>query len=145
MALDPHFAESIRQVEVCFGFMSFLCDPDEITKTLGVVPDEVRRQGDLQQTATGRTIAVPFNSWSIASTVDSKDVNDHCRQVLSRLSGAIGRLDARWGTPSFSVTYKATHLCSGNGPVFEVDVVQGIAALGAELWQDIYSLDEDGP
>jgi hypothetical protein len=40
------------------------------------------------------------------------------------------------------VLYKATHLWAGNGPFFEADVVRGIAAFGAELGQDIYSLEE---
>ena len=141
MALNPEFAATIRKVRVTFGFGQFDCDPSDITTTLGITPDEVRRRGERIWVDPGRTITAPFSSWSLSSSTDSKDVNDHCREVLKRLAGAIGRLDPRWGVPSF-VLYKATHLCGGNGPFFEADVVQGISALGAELWQDIYSLEE---
>ena len=90
-------------------------------------------------------MTVPYSTWSISSRTKSKDVNEHCRELLERLGAVVGRLDAGWGVPSFNVLYKATHLCSGNGPFFEVDIVKGIAALGAELWQDIYSLEENTP
>jgi Domain of unknown function (DUF4279) len=145
MALAPQFAESIKKVEVTFGFGNFSCDPAAITTALGIVPDETRRRGEQISTRGGRLHAAPFSTWSISSTSESKDVNDHCRELLKRLSGAPNRLDPQWGIPSFSVLYKATHLCAGNGPFFEVDVVRGIAALGAELWQDIYSLEETRP
>ena len=142
MALDPQFAESIRDVRASFGFSHFDCDPGIITEALHIVPDEVRRRGDELTPKPGRRFTVPFNSWCISSSVASKDVNDHIRELLTRLSRATGRLDPRWGAPSFNVLYKATHLFGGNGPFYETDVVQGIAGLGAELWQDIYSLED---
>ena len=140
MPIDQRFASSILEVGVTFGFAEFACDPDDITAAFGVVPDEVRRKGDQRRQSSGRVFSVPFSSWRISSKVQSKDVNEHFREVLARLVGAAGRLDPRWGTPSFSVIYKATHLRNGNGPFFEADVVQGIASFGAELWQDIYSV-----
>src|SRR5262249_48167261 len=116
--------------------------PAAITAALGIAPDEVRRRGEQMQATGGRIVRVPFSTWSISSRTESKDVNDHCREVLKRLSGTTDRLSPLWGVPEFSVLYKATHLCAGNGPFFEADVVRGIAGLGAELWQDIYSLEE---
>ena len=141
MALAPQFEESIKEVEVTFGFDQFECDPKDITAALGIAPDEVRRRGQQIPGRGGRVHTVLCNSWSITSRSESKDVNDHCREVLKRLAGAVGRLNPQWGVPWFSVLYRATHLCGGNGPFFEADVVQGIGALGAELWQDIYSLE----
>jgi len=143
VALNPQFAAGIRTVEVSFGFSMFDCDPDEITAALGVVPDQIRRRDEERQLRGGRPFRVPFSSWVISSKAGSKDVNDHCRELLDLLAGCASRLDPRWGVPTFSVLYKATHLSSGNGPFFEADVVRGIAAFGAELWQDIYALDED--
>ena len=145
MALAPQFAESIKKVRVTFGFAQFDCDPAAITAALGIAPDELRRQGEQRSARGGRVMSVPFSTWSISSTSGSKDVNDHCRELLKRLAGAVARFDPAWGLPSFSVLYKATHLCCGNGPFFEADVVQGIAALGAQLWQDIYSIEEATP
>src|SRR5437660_8112890 len=147
MALNPEFAATIKEVEVSFGFGNFDCDPESISAGLGITADELRRRGEQRtsKTATGdRVHTVPFSTWSISSSSGSKDVNDHFREILKRLSGVTARgLDPQWGVPSFGVLYKATHLCGGNGPFFESDVVQGIAALGAELWQDIYSLEDD--
>lgn len=91
----------------------------------------------------GRLFRALVSSWGISSKLGSKDVNDHCRELLHRLDGCASRLDPSWGVPTFGVLYKATHLSGGNGPFFLADVVRGIAALGAELWQDIYALDDD--
>ena len=143
MALSPQFAEGIHRVRVDFGFSRFDCDPDEITTALGVVPDEIRRRGEARQMQGGRLFTAPFSSWSISRKLGSTDVNDQCRELLRRLDGCASRLDPRWGVPTFSVLYEATHLHGGNGPFFEADVVRGIASFGAELWQDIYALDED--
>ncbi len=145
MALSPQFADSVQKVSVTFGFANFDCDPEVITAALGIIPDEVRRRGDQISVRSGKLFKVPFSTWSISSRVASKDVNDHFRELLERLHGSVGRLEPRWGVPTFSVLYKAAHLYAGNGPFFEVDVVQGIAALGAELWQDIYSLGDIAP
>ena len=145
MALNPQFAAGIRTVRVDFGFSMFDCDPEDITAALGVVPDEIRRRDEERQMPGGRLFRVPFSSWRVSSKQASKDVNDHCRELLERLRGCASRLDPRWGVPTFGVLYKATHLSSGNGPFFEADVVRGIASFGAELWQDIYALDEDVP
>lgn len=143
MALNPQFAEGIRTVRVDFGFWMFDCDPNEITAALGIVPDESGRRGEERALRGGHLFRAPYGSWSIASKLGSKDVNDHFRGLLHRLDGCADRLDPHWGVPTFGVLYKATHLRSGNGPFFEADVVRGIAALGADLWQDIYALDED--
>jgi hypothetical protein len=108
-----------------------------------LTPDEIRRKGENRALPTGSVFAVPFSSWSIESRSGSKDVNDHLRELLARLKGREVRILPQWGVPSFGILYKATHLGTGNGPFFEADVIEGIALCKAELWQDIYALDED--
>ena len=142
MALDEQFAATIQKVEASFGFSQFTCDPNLITAALGVEPDEAFREGTILTTASGRIRKTPFNSWSICSRSRSKDVNDHLRDLFSQLRGLESRMNPSWGLPSFNVLYKATHLISGNGPYFERDVIASIASFGAELWQDIYSIEE---
>lgn len=143
MTLSDDFAAQIVKVEATFGFAEFACDPDEISEVLGVVPDEVRRKGEIRTGCGGHVITVPFSTWGISSQMKSKDVNAHLRQLLNRLDGKAARRRAEWGTPGFEIHYVATHLRSGNGPFFELDVVQGIASWGAELWQDIYSVEDE--
>ena len=59
------------------------------------------------------------------------------------MKGTHVRMLPQSGVPSFDILYKATHLHHGNGPFFEADVIEGIALFKAELWQDIYALDDN--
>lgn len=147
MALEESFAASIVRVRASFGFHRFECDPSEITISLGITPDDVRRQGERRtvfygkHALTGREIVVPFSTWSIKSRTDSKDINDHLRELIARLAGGQSKWKDSFGRPAFSVLYKATHLRMGNGPFFEADVIQGIAGWNAKLVQDVYQVD----
>jgi hypothetical protein len=142
MAISDFHASTIIKVRAYFGFHQFACDPDEITRALGVAPDEVGRKGEIRAVRGGREIRRLWNDWTIESRSDSKDVNDHIRELLARLGGVSDRIRREFGTPSFSVLWKGNYLYAGSGPFYEVDVIAGIAALGAMLWQDIYQVDE---
>ena len=142
MAISHLYASTIIRVQVHFGFSNFICDPAEITSALGIAPDEIGRKGEVKANRGGREIRWPFNVWTISSRTSSKDVNDHLRELLTQLVGVELRIGNEFGTPSFSVFFKANSLRSGNGPYFESDVIAGIAALHAELWQDIYQVDD---
>jgi hypothetical protein len=150
MALEETFAASIIKVRATFGFAHFECDPHEITNSLEIVPDDLRRQGERRTVfygkykSTGREIVVPFSTWSIESRTESKDTNDHLRELIARLEGRQLKCKSSFGRPSFSILYKATHLRTGNGPFFEADVIAGISAFNADLWQDIYQVDLPG-
>jgi hypothetical protein len=144
MAISDFHASTIVEVRAYFGFDEFACDPDEITSALGIAPDEVRRKGEIRKLRGGREVRCPSNDWSIQSRSGSKDVNEHIRELFARLSGVSGRIRPEFGTPSFSVLWKGNYLYAGSGPFYEADVIAGIAALGAMLWQDIYQIDEAG-
>ena len=143
MALDDHFAAEIQKVEASFGFWQFQCDPNEISTSIGIEPDEILRKGEIRLAAQTWRVTTPFNSWSIQSRSVSKDANEHLRELFVRLKGVESLLRPEWGVPSFSILYKATHLRRGNGPFFEADVIASVARFQAELWQDIYALDEE--
>jgi hypothetical protein len=82
-------------------------------------------------------------SWNVSSRSPSKDVNVHFRELLARIAPAANRIEASWGEPSFGVTWKGSYLYAGSGPFYEPDVLAGIAALSAALYQDIFQIDQD--
>jgi hypothetical protein len=142
MAISDFYASTVVEVRAHFGFARFDCDPDEITRFLGVQPDELGRTGATKLVRSGREIRWPFNSWSLRSTIESKDVNEHVRELLGRLSGVVKDLPAAFGGPTFSVIWKGNYLYAGSGPFYESDVIAGIARIGASLYQDIYQVDD---
>ena len=145
MPISDFYASTVLKVGATFGFDHFACAPEEISDALGLQADETRTQGDMRRIGP-RSVPVHFNSWCIVSTADSKDVNDHLRQLLARLGPVASRFHPEWGEPSFGVVWKGNYLYAGSGPFYEPDVIAGIAALGASLYQDIYQVDsEAGP
>jgi hypothetical protein len=143
MSISDFYASTIIKVEASFGFDHFECSPDDITLVLGIQPDEVRRKGDARILRNGREFLIPFSSWGISSSVMSKDVNDHLRQLLERIAPAAYHIRDEWGEPNFGVLWKGNYLYAGSGPFYEPDVIRGIARLGASLYQDIYQIDQD--
>ena len=141
--LSEFHESTIVKVSAHFGFSPTSCDPDLITRGLGLAPDSVFRKGEEVPLPNGKTFVRPFNSWAIVSQAASKDVNVHLRELLARLEGREGSLTPEFGTPSFGVTWKGNYLYAGNGPFYEADVLEGIVRYGAELWQDIYQVDQE--
>jgi len=143
MAISEFYASTILKVSVSFGFDGFDVDPDEITQVFGIPPDEVRRKGERRMLHDGRELGIPFSSWTIVNADDSKDVNDHLRALLRRIEGKQSACKAEFGRAKFGVTWKCNYLYSGSGPFYEADVIAGIASWQAELFQDIYQVDQD--
>jgi hypothetical protein len=144
MALSELYESTIIEVKAYFGFDHYACQPEDISLALGLQPDDVRRAGDRRAIGKkGKQIAVPFNSWSIESHCQSKDVNDHLRELLRKLKNTRSQMKPEFGEPTFSVLWKGSYLYAGSGPFYEADVVQGIAELGASLWQDIYQVNQE--
>ena len=140
MALSELYESTIEEVRAYFGFSEFVCDPQEITDTLEMSPDEVQRKGERRVLRNGHSIDASFHSWSIESECNSKDVNVHLRQLLHRLEGKEALIREEWN-PSFSILWKGNYLYAGSGPFFERDVLMGIVRCSADLWQDIYQID----
>jgi len=144
MAISDFHASTIIKVRVYFGFDQFECDPSEISIALGIKPDEVRRKGEKRKLRNGKEMKMEnrANSWGIESKSDSKDINDHLRELLVKLKGKEKLIEERFGKPSFSVLWEGNYLYAGSGPFYERDVLKGIVAFGADLWQDIYQIDQ---
>lgn len=142
MAISGLHASTVVNVRAYFGFDRFDCDPDVITRFLEIQPDEVGRKGAVKITGSNREVRWPFNTWSIVSRIESKDVNEHLRELIGRLRHVSGDFPPEFGEPFFSVLWKGNYLYAGSGPFFEADVIVGIARLNAALYQDIYQADE---
>ncbi len=143
MGLSDFYKSTIIEAKASFGYFNFACNPDEITGALGVRPDEIMRKGEEWTTSNGKIRTRPFNSWGITSKSSSKDVNVHIRNILKRLGKKHELVNKKWGKGSFGITWKNNYLYAGTGPFFEADVLQGIARWQAELYQDIYQIDQD--
>ena len=141
MALSEFYESTIIKVGAYFVCSDFTESPDEITDALGIEPNDIRRKGDLRKLKNGKEIEERTNQWSIESSSDSKDINIHVRQLLHQLEGKEGLVKNTWN-PSISILWKGNYLYAGSGPFYEKDVIEGIAKIGAELWQDIYHEDE---
>ena len=103
MALSEFYESTIIEAKASFGYSNFACDPDEITRVLGITPDEIMRKGEEWTTPTGKIRARPFNSWGIISKASSKDVNVHLRGLLKRLGKKHELVKKKWGKGSFGI------------------------------------------
>jgi hypothetical protein len=142
MAISDFHASTIIKVRAYFGFWQFDCDPSDITTSLNIDADKIWRKGVKRQLRNGTEIENQWNSWTIESKGNSKDANDHLRELLARLEGKEKLVAQQFGKPSFSVIWKGNYLYAGSGPFYESDVLKGIAGFGADLWQDIYQIDQ---
>ena len=142
MEIDEPTLDQDERVCVSLVFFDFAIDPDEITETLGIEPDEVRRKGEVQIVAGSHEFPAPHSLWVLSSTISSTDPNVQIRGLLDRVRGQMQRIDPAWN-PSFNVLWKSKILGAGSGPYYEKDVIEGIAEMGAEIYQDLYLFEDD--
>ena len=143
MELSDFYKSTIIEVRADFGFDEFDCDPDEITRKLGLSPDDQVRKGDQIHLRSGKTRIAVKSNWSISSNSESKNINDHIRQLLDRLAEVKKPLSVKFGRPYFNILWKGNYLYAGSGPFYEADVISGVASLQADIWQDIYQIDQE--
>lgn len=143
MTISEFHESTIIEVKAYFGFNHFECSPDEITQAFSIFPDEIQIKGNKRKLKNGHDIDIFFNSWSIESKTTSKDINEHLRELLKILKGKQDYIKPEFGKPGFSVLWKGNYLYAGSGPFYESDIILGIAEWKAELYQDIYQIDQD--
>jgi hypothetical protein len=148
MGMNELNASHIRKVEVNFWISSESLNPDEVTQAIGILPDHSGLRGDEKINNVGHIIGNHSEGFWILSTenkVQSKDINDHFRYLLSQLlphREAILR-SAEGGETYFDILWQSTYLYAGTGPVIESDCLQGVAQLEAGMGFDIYQIDEE--
>ncbi len=143
MGLSEFYESTIIKAKASFGFSEFDCDPEEITDALDIKPDQTTRKGEKWIAGSGKAGTRTFNSWRITSKSLSKDINIHLRELLDRLGGKYKLAKSEWGKAAFGITWKNNYLYAGAGPFFEADVLRGIAEWNADLYQDIYYIEEE--
>lgn len=143
MEYSNFYLNTIIKVSADFGFSDFETHPDSITEKLGIQPDNFMVKGVTRLMRTGKKFTNPFNSWSISSNSESKDINEHVRELLRRLDGLENKFDPEFGPPNIGITFKSNYLYMGSGPHFEKEILAGIAKLGAEMSFDIYQIDQE--
>lgn len=144
MPINEIFEREIQQVEVSLVFTDFEMDPEEITEKLGLQPDDLRRKGETRRLENGQEFVVPFNLWSFKSPESSLDPNVQIRAIFDLLESVGTRVNPEW-KPFFNILWKSRVLGAGSGPFYEKDVIEGIARIGAEIYQDLYHVEEDFP
>jgi hypothetical protein len=147
MSLNPLYEEHIREVTVAFDLTAPDLDPDAVSEVVGINPTWSARRGDERRSYTGHLLDPHDEGWwqlSSRDTIDSKDINDHFRYLLTRLlphEDYICEVGEE-GESSFGFLWKSTYLYAGTGPMLARDCVAGVARLNAEIGFDIYQVNE---
>jgi len=148
MGLSDLHVSHIRKVEVGFIISGKNLNPQEITNALGIQPDHSAACGDERRNLKGALLA-PHDEgfWRLdtCAKVQSKDINDHFRYLLSLLlphQDAILKLSQE-GDIYFDILWQSTYLYAGTGPIIDRDCLQGVSQLQASMGFDIYQIDDE--
>jgi hypothetical protein len=148
MDLNELHLSHIRKVEVGFVISGVNLDPKTITSALGLQPDFFAARGDERRNIKG-ALLTPYDEgfWRLDTTgkVQSKDINDHFRYLLSLLlphRESILEL-SREGETYFDILWQSTYLYAGTGPIIDRDCLQGVGQLQASMGFEIYQIDEE--
>jgi hypothetical protein len=140
-AEDTHttIADEISARLVVTGFA---CDPDYITKLLGIQPDAVWRMGDDLSFTSDRKRT--DNGWALESKVSNTvDLDAHVTAILRVIGNAKSNFK---NLPQGSTIFLSCGITVNQGPggpsiVFSPQMVAILAELGAEIGIDIYCLN----
>lgn len=120
----------------------FACDPQHITKLLGIQPDAIWRIGDALSFISERKRT--DNGWVIVSKISNTvDLDAHITAILEAVGNAKSRFKK---LPQGSTVYLSCGITVNRGPggpsiVFSPQMVASLAELGAEIGIDIYCLN----
>ena len=148
MGISELHVSHIRDVRVGVVLSSPNLTPQDVTATLGIEPDSSASRGDEQRNIAGKLMKPHTEGyWRIDTKgkVQSKDINDHFRFLLSLLlphTKSILKF-AQDGETYFDVLWQSTYLYAGTGPVIDSECLQGVSELQAGMGFDIYQIDED--
>lgn len=116
-------------------------DPKDITKLLGIEPDDSWELGDNHQRG-GRTFQRRFSVWKRNSGHDDKtDLDQHLKTLIHVLTPLRSELLHISTFATIQFVCVGFYLQSFDW-VFSADLIQKSAALGVDFWFDTYSLGD---
>lgn len=124
-------------------------DPDDVTRLLGVEPSQALRRDQLVPTQTS-VRRQETGVWLLKSEgkVASTSLERHLLFLLDRVEPRLAALDGLLRTHQATADFFCFWLSATGhgGPIFSADVMQRVAATGAELGIDFYggAAVEDG-
>ena len=148
MGISGSHASHIKKVHVRFIISGESLDHKQVTDALGIKPDVCANRGDTK--VIGKAVSVHSEGfWRIDTQgkVDSKDINDHLKFLLSLLlphKDVILEM-AQNGETYFDIVWKSTYLYAGTGPLIDKECLSGMSQLNAGMGFDIYQVDDDEP
>jgi hypothetical protein len=123
--------------------MSEDLDPDEITKTLGVEPNEMHRAGEPRSPKSKRlneTSGWFISTKGILNSLDSRHHLDWILEKVSTKEKELHSLQSRGYLVDVCVRWDSKG--SSGGPTLSPRQLLGFGSLGVEVWFDIYCDDE---
>jgi len=130
------------EISVRLVVTGFACDPDHITKLLGIQPDVVWRIGDDLSFTSDRKRT--DNGWGIESKVSNTvDLDAHVAAILRVIGNAKSNFKhlPQGSTISLSCGITVNQGPGGPSMVFSPQMVAILAELGAEISIDLYCLN----
>jgi hypothetical protein len=118
----------------------FECDPEEITKIVGVSPTDVWRIGD--KITNRSTLKRKENGWRLKSNLEqTSDLDAHIKNVLERLKPGWGKL-RELGLQYYAEISCVIYCYDPQSPVihFDKEIIKAAIELNAEIDVDYYSL-----
>ena len=130
-----------NEISVYLVLSGFKNDPDEITAAMGLLPEEIWREGD----PIGRTIRLREESgWKLSSGMDkSTDLNEQIEALLNRLELVAPILSELGQTCYMEIACVLRAYDFVPAMHLERSTVQRIARIGAEIDIDFYCLLEN--
>jgi hypothetical protein len=130
------------EISVRLVVTGFACDPDNITKLLGIQPDAVWRIGDDLSFPSARKRT--DNGWAIESKVSNTvDLDAHVAAILRVIGNAKSHFKhlPQGSTISLSCGITVNQGPSAPSMVFSPQMVATLAEIGAEIGIDLYCLN----
>jgi Domain of unknown function (DUF4279) len=124
-------------------------DPETVTRDLGIQPTDAHRRGEIRNGDRRRPLVYRTGGWFLESrmVVSSRDLRQHIDWLLDQLGGkgdVLRRIRDSEHTTIISCFWESAH--GYGGPMLWPEQIARLAALGLELWFDVYpAFSEDDP
>ena len=133
-----------NEIKASFNIRGFDCEPTDITKKLGIKPDNAGIEGDPHPVGAGRTVPLRGSLWSLKSVLDvHRSVEDHIEallEVLEAHSEPLKELARKYESKLFVAIY---YYEVNPSILLSNSVLRRIADLNIALDFDIYCLADN--